>query len=375
VDISQIRSQFPYLDRCVFLNHAGVSPLPSSVADAMRSYLDDIEHHATAHEKQWWKREDDLRDYLAKLLNCDRSEIAITKNTSEGISFIANGIAWKPQDNVIISNVEFPANVYPWLALERKGVEIRFAREREDGRITLEDVAALADAGTRVIALSLVEYASGFRIPAEEIGEFCRSRGILFVLDVFQAAGALDVDVKDLRADAVACAFHKWLMGPEGIGFLYIRKDVMASIDVLEWGWKSVTVPYTSFDYKLEPKPDASRYECGTLNTCGIYGAAAALELCLQASIDNVESRIIELTDWLCNELSKRGCKVFSPRASGEKSGIVSFVHPSKPACQIVRELAERNVIAVERAGRVRVAPHYYNTYEDLVQLLDCVSS
>lgn len=375
MDISQIRSQFPYLDRCVFLNHAGVSPLPSSVAYAMRSYLDDIEHHATAHEKQWWKREDDLRDYLAQLLNCDRSEIAITKNTSEGISFIANGIAWKPQDNVIISNVEFPANVYPWLALERKGVEIRFVSEREDGRITLEDVTALVDAGTRVIALSLVEYASGFRIPAEEIGEFCRSRGILFVLDVFQAAGALDVDVKDLRADAIACAFHKWLMGPEGIGFLYIRKDVMASIDVLEWGWKSVTVPYTSFDYKLEPKLDASRYECGTLNTCGIYGAAAALELCLQAGIDNVESRIIELTDWLCDELSKRRCKVLSPRASGEKSGIVSFVHPSKPASQIVRELAERNVIAVERAGRVRVAPHYYNTYEDLVQLLDCVSS
>ncbi len=347
--------------------------MPSPVADAMRSLIENVEHNASTEDEKWAQRETDLRRSLATLLNCEPCEIAITKNTSEGLSYIANGLNWKPGDNVVISNVEFPANAYPWLALERKGVEVRLAPELEDGRIPLEQIVKLVDDKTRLVALSLVQYASGFRVPAEELGEFCRRRGILFVLDVFQAVGALHVDVRKLRADAAAGAFHKWLLGPEGIGFLFIRKEIMNSIDIVEWGWKSVVTPYTSPIYRLEPKPDASRYECGTLNTCGIYGAVAAVELYLGVGVDTVEQRLIELTDWLCGELKNLGCKVFSPRGAGEKSGIVSFYHPDSSASDIVRALKSERIIVVKRAGRVRISPHYYNTQDELKRLFDVV--
>ncbi|MDH7601145.1 MAG: aminotransferase class V-fold PLP-dependent enzyme [Armatimonadota bacterium] len=184
----------------------------------------------------------------------------------------------------------------------------------------------------------------------------------------------MDVDLRRLNADAAAGAFHKWLLGPEGIGFLFVRKEVMEHIKVSEWGWKSVTAPYTSPVYRLEPKPDASRYECGTLNTCGIYGAAACVEFYLQAGKKNVEQQLLKLTDWFCNELTHLGCKVFSPRGPEEKSGIVSFYHTNRSATDIVQALASERIIVVERAGRIRVAPHYYNTQAELERVLDVVS-
>ncbi|MGC8861757.1 MAG: aminotransferase class V-fold PLP-dependent enzyme [Armatimonadota bacterium] len=370
MDLAAVRTNFRHLDRWIFLNHAGVSPLPRPVVEAMKSFLDAAAENAGENDSKWAKREVELRNGLSTVLNCSASEIALVKNTSEGISIVANGIHWQPGDNVIICNVEFPANVYPWLALERKGVEVRFVRERADGRITADDVRALIDDRTRAVSLSLVQFASGFRIPAEEIGELCRKRGVLFVLDAFQAVGALRVDAQALQADAIASAFHKWLLGPEGIGFLYVRGEAMEKIAVSEWGWKSVTVPYTSFDYRLDPRPDASRYECGTLNTAGICGAAAAVDFYLQAGISEVENRLIELTDWLCGRLTERGCRVFSPRGEKEKSGIVCFEHPGRSTDEIVRELARRRVSVRKRAGRVRVAPHYYNTEEELEAVL-----
>ena len=373
MDIAAVRRNFSHLDRWIFLNHAGVSPLPRPVVKAMRSLLDDVAHNAGANEPKWAAREAELRGTLARILNCSDAEIAFVKNTSEGISIVSNGIDWRPGDNAIISDVEFPANVYPWLALERKGVEVRFVREREDGRIAAEDVRALVDGRTRAVSLSLVQFASGFRVPAEEIGEFYRKRGVLFVLDAFQAVGALRVDAKALQADAIVSAFHKWLLGPEGIGFLYIRKEAMDRIAVTEWGWKSVTVPYTTFDYKLDPKPDASRYECGTMNTVGIHGSAAAVDFYLESGIEEVETRILELTDWLCTRLSERGCRIFSPRGEGEKSGIVCFDHPDRPTDELIRVLTEKKVVVRKRTGRVRVAPHYYNTQEELEAVLSAL--
>ncbi len=374
MDITAVRSSFSHLDRWVFLNHAGVSPVPSPMVEAMKSLLDDVAENGGANEPKWAKREAELRDSLARILNCAAAEIAFVKNTSEGISIVANGIDWRTGDNAIISNVEFPANVYPWLALEREGVEVRFVREREDGRITAEDVGALIDDRTRAVSLSLVEYASGFRIPAEEIGKLCRRRGVLFVIDAFQAVGALRVDAEAMHADAIVSAFHKWLLGPEGIGFLYVRKEAMDRIAVAEWGWKSVTVPYTTFEYKLDPKPDATRFECGTPNTLGMYGSAAAVDFYLDSGIDEVQTRLIELTDWFCARLTERGCRVFSPRGEGEKSGIVCFDHPSVPTDEIIRELTKNRVVVRKRAGRVRVAPHYYNTQEELNAVLDALT-
>ena len=373
MNVATVRSNFSHLDRWIFLNHAGVSPLPRPVVEAMGSLLDDVAENAGANEPRWAARETELRDNLARILNCTAPEIAFVKNTSEGISIVSNGIDWRPGDNAIISDVEFPANVYPWLALERKGIEIRFVHEREDGRVAAEDVRALVDDRTRAVSLSLVEYASGFRIPAEEIGEFCRKRGVLFVLDAFQTVGALRVDAQALHADAIVSAFHKWLLGPEGIGFLYTRKEAMDRIAVTEWGWKSVTVPYTTFDYRLDPKPDASRYECGTPNTVGMYGSAAAVDFYLESGIEEVETRLIELTDWLCARLVERGCRIFTPRGEGEKSGIVCFDHPDRPTDELIRTLIANRVVVRKRAGRVRVAPHYYNREEELEAVLGAI--
>lgn len=361
MDLTAIRSQFSHVAKCIFMNHAGHSPVSKPVIDAMTAHLADVAENAMGNEPQWARREAELRANLGRVLNCGSSEIAFVKNTSEGISLAASGIDWQPGDNVIISDVEFPANVYAWLALERKGVEVRYVREGE-GRIVAEDLFALVDGRTRAVSLSLVEYASGFRVPAEEIGAFCRERDILFVLDAFQAVGALKVDVQALNVDVIASASQKWLMGPDGFGYMYVRKEAMDRIAVTEWGWRNVTTSFTSFDYKLEERPDAMRYECGTINTTGMYGCAAAVELYLASGVDAVEERVIALTDYLCDQLSAAGFRILSPRGPGEKSGIVCFEHPTRPVDELGKALFGANVVCTVRNGRVRLAPHYYNT-------------
>jgi len=369
MDIKRLRKEFPVTKRYTFLDHACIGPLSQRAAEYMGAFVEDMHRHGGIHEDRWVEEVETTRELTACLLGCQRKDIAFTKNTSEGISFVANGLEWVAGNNVIITQIEFPANVYPWLNLKEKGVEVRFVQEAE-GRIPFEAIQAVVDDGTRVISLSFVEFTTGFRNDLKKIGSLCKERGIIFVVDAIQGLGALRLDVKEMGIDFLAADGHKWLMAPEGAGIFYARHEAMDRLAVREVGWASVINKEDYLNYNFMLRPDASRFECGSLSTVCIYGLKGALELLLETGIDQIESRITELTNYLCEGLTKKGYNIYSSRREGETSGIVSFYSSTHNNPQIWKALREKGIILSLRDGRLRAAPHFYNTHEEIDKLL-----
>ena len=281
------RDQFPVTQEAVYLNHAGVAPLVKAAADAMKRLADDACRFGSCHYSEWLETYEGLRMASARLVGAHRDEIAQVKNTSEGIATIALGLDWRSGDKVIVFEEEFPANFFPWKRLELKGVQV----------VCLSASAPLerideACRGARLLAISFVQYLSGYRAPLEAIGEICQRRGCLFVVDAIQGLGAFPLDVRQAHIDALAADGHKWMLGPEGCGILYIRKDLQDAIAPVEFGWTNVAAyrDYASRDMAL--RPDAGRYECGTLNTIGCYGLRAAIEFLLSVGIDRIAPHV-----------------------------------------------------------------------------------
>lgn len=374
IDISNIREEFPVTQNWVYFNHAGVSPVSRRVADAMRGLIGDVETNGAVNGKEWDKTFDETRYLAAELINSDAGEIAFVKNTTEGLSFVANGLDWHQGDNVVVASKEFPANIYPWLYLASKGVETRMVEEK-NGRISIEELLNLIDENTRVVSLSSVEFSSGFRNDLETTGEFCKRKGIFFLVDAIQSLGVLNLDVQRCQIDALSADSHKWLLGPEGIGLFYCSKEAMERVKVTEMGWYGVINASDYLSYDMTLLSSARRFECGTLTTVGVYGLKAALELILKIGIQAIEERVLALTDLLCEGLAKKGYPVFSSRHTKEKSGIVSFSDPQNNPRSIVSILEENRVIIALRDGRIRVSPHFYNTEEEIEKLISLLPS
>jgi selenocysteine lyase/cysteine desulfurase len=365
LDLEAIRAEFPVTRAWVYLNHAGIAPISRRVHRAMRVLLKDVEENGMVNHAAWTETVRRTRISAARMLNAHPAEIAFVKNTTEGILIVANGIRWRNGDNVVLAEKEFPANVYPWLNLERKGVEVRFAREAE-GCIPVEEVARQVDGRTRVVSLSSVEFATGYRNDLDALGELCRQRGVLFCVDAIQSLGALPIDVRRSRIDFLSADGHKWLLGPEGTGVFYCGRAAMGKLEVANLGWGGVVDPNDYLNYDATPAPTAERFEPGTLNTAGIYGLRAALDLLLSVGLDRIEARVLALTDLLCEALRRRGYRVHSPRGKSEKSGIVTFSHDRHPAGELLRRLREERVVGAVRDGKVRFSPHFYNTDEEI---------
>lgn len=228
--------EFPILDHCIFMNHAGVSPISARAAKAIRHWTEEAQTGIGEHWSSWAKALARNRKNAAALMHCDASEVALVHSTTHGLLLAANSLPWRPGDNVIIAEHEFPANIYPWKNLAAQGVAARTVPERE-GRFRIEDFTALIDSRTRLVAVSMVQYATGFRMPVEALGEICRSRGILFCVDGIQALGALPVDVTKIGCHFFSSNGHKWLLSPEGFGVLYIDKNVMDQMNACMTGW------------------------------------------------------------------------------------------------------------------------------------------
>lgn len=372
LNLDEIRQEFPVVERWLYLNHAAVSPISRRVCTAIEALVRDHNEHAAMHTREWEARHAEVRGLAAQLINAGPEEIAFVKNTSEGLSMAANGIDWREGENVVITDVEFPANVYPWLNLKGRGVDVRFVAER-NGRIGADDIRAAVDARTRAVSISLVEYGNGFRNDIATIGALCRERGILFIVDGIQALGALRFDLAETPVDILTADAHKWLMGPEGIGLFYCSRQVMDRISLYEVGWHTVAhaEDYATYDFTLAP--DARRFECGTLNTVGIYGLGAALELILEVGIDVIQSRLRVLTDGLIEGLRSKGYRILSPRGDGEWSGIVTFASERYPVPDLHKTLRSQNIITARRGGGVRVSPHYYNTEDELRRVVEAL--
>lgn len=372
-DWDEFRRLMPVTRRWVFLDHAAVAPLPSTAADALAEFGADLRDHGIASHRRWVQRISEVRRLAARLLNARTEEIAFIKNTSEGICFVAEGFPWRPGDNVVIAAEEYPSNQYPWMNQASRGVECRRVPSRGN-RIVVDDIREAIDSHTRIVSLSFVEFASGFRNDLMTIGAMCRERGIYFFVDAIQGLGILPLDVRRCPVDFLAADSHKWLLGPEGIGVFWIRADLIDMLHPISVGWNSVVDPldFTRIDFHL--KPTAERWEGGAPNGAGIHALGASLELLLRYGVSALEERVLSLTEELCERSVRAGMRVFSSRRPGEASGIVSLETPGRDPAEMVRRCRARNVIVNHRAGRLRVSPHAYNTEGDLEQFLEAVA-
>jgi cysteine desulfurase/selenocysteine lyase len=366
-----IRSLFPVTRKYTYLNHSAVSPLSVPVRESMVGLIDDVAHNGAANYEQWLQTYESVRDSAAGLVGARPDQIAFMRNTSDALSAIANGIDWSEGDTVVTCNVEFPANIYPWMKFcQTRGIKLKMAEER-DGRIDLDELLSLVDGRTRVLALSWVQFGSGFRSNLAEIGKFCRARDVIFVVDAIQGLGGLKLDVESDYVDAFAADAHKYLLGPEGIALLYVSDRIIGRIQPSVVGWMSVEDPENYLDYKLDYRPGALRFECGTLNTAGVYGLGAAISLFLEVGPDNIERHLLQLGDRLAAGLLEKGYTVVGSRRPGETSAIVTCRHANYSPHSLYNLLREKNIITAPRIGRLRISPHFYNTADEIDHLLD----
>ncbi|MFQ5893854.1 MAG: aminotransferase class V-fold PLP-dependent enzyme [Nitrospinota bacterium] len=372
-ELATYRRLFPHTAHCVHFNHAGVAPFSLRVAEAIREMAADLCDHGLAHFGRWEERVDEVRALVARLIGASPEEVAFVKNTSEGLSIVANGLAWRAGENVVAAEGEFPANVYPWMHLERHGVACRLIRPRR-GRITLEEIEPAVDGRTRLVALSSVAFTNGFHLDLAAVAAFCRSRGVLFVVDGIQSVGAVPLDVKALGIPILACGAKKWLMGPDGIGFLYVEEALLETIVPAEVGWHSVAERDDYLDYRLAWPPTAERYECGSPNYLGIHALGAALELLLEVGLDRIWEALRSWHDRTAEALRARGATILSPWGDGERSGIVTFRLGPDPA-PLYRALREATIITCIRNGAIRLSPHFYANDEDRERLLAVVDA
>jgi cysteine desulfurase / selenocysteine lyase len=359
------RDQFPVTKRLVYLNHAAVTPLCLRAADAMRNLAEDALEFGSEHYQKWMETYDGLRGSTARLINATPAEIAIVKNTSEGIATVAAGISWKPGDVVVAFEEEFPANFYPWKRLEASGVEVRWLSIFND----LDHIDA-ACKGARMLAISYVQYLSGYRVDLEAIGEICRRHGCFFLVDAIQGLGAFPIDVRAAKIDALAADGHKWLLGPEGCGVLYVRQDVQDEIEPVEFGWTNVAKYYDYASRDMALRPDAGRYECGTLNTIGCYGLRASIEFLLDVGIENTGPAIQALGDRIWEGVTALGFETLGRRSPETGAGIVSYRKSGVESHSIVRKLRDASIITAPRQGWVRCAPHFYIAPEEIDRML-----
>jgi cysteine desulfurase/selenocysteine lyase len=368
---------FPVLRRWDFFNHAGVAPLPHVASKAMRQYAREAEAGAYLGTS-WFADIEKLRQSAAALINCHRDEIAFVKNTSEGISIVANGIDWQWGNRIVTTAVEYPANIYPWMEQSRgRGCQLVMVPEETDANgcqhVPVEKILAEADhPQTRLVTLSHVEFASGQRHDITRIGEFCRSHGKLFCVDAIQSLGVLPIDVQAMKIDFLSADGHKWLLGPEGAGIFYCSRELIERIRPLMVGWMNVidAQQYGSYNYTL--RSDAGRFECGSYNVCGLLGFRASLELLRSLRTGAVAQRIRELTDRLIGGLTAKGYQVLSPRDKWQWSGIVSFASAKHNHDQIVAGLRKEHRIEIAlREGRLRCSPHFYNTEQQIDRLVE----
>jgi len=357
----QYRDQFPITGRLVYLNHAAVSPLPRRSAEAIKRLADDTLEFGSLHYDQWLDTYEQLRVLAARLIGAERGEIALMKNTSEGIATVAMGLDWRPGDRIVAFREEFPANRYPWLRLESQRADVVWLSINDS-----LDTIDRACRGAKLLAISFVQYLSGFRADLKAIGEICRRHGCFFLVDAIQGMGAFPLNVRESHIDALAADGHKWMLGPEGCGILYVRKERQNSVFPMEFGWTNVAGynDYASRDMEL--RPDAGRYECGTLNTIGCYGLRASIEFLLEVGVERIGPAVVALADQLAEGAVAKDYQLLGERTPEHSAGIVAINKAGVDSRKIVRDLKEQGILAAPRQGWVRLSPHFYISPEEI---------
>ncbi len=357
---NQWDDEFPQDPHICYLNHAAVAPWPKRAADAVTAFARENIHQGARDYPRWVQLEHKLRGQFQTLLNApSKLDIALVKNTSEALSFVAMGLDWTAGDEVLLSDQEFPSNRIPWEALENQGVCVRqVSLDTEDPEAAL--IAAMGPA-TRLLSISSVQYASGLRMDLQRLGRACRERDVLFCVDAIQSIGALPLDVQAIDCDFAMADGHKWLLGPEGLGVFYCRKEVRDRLKLTQYGWHMVEA---LGDYDREdwvPASSARRFEPGSPNTLAQHALSASLELLLEVGAERIQQALQQRTAYLLQSIAALpGARILSPTTPERRAGIVTFTFAGIDNATLYKQLMDAGVICAARGGGIRWSPHFY---------------
>lgn len=371
--IDDIRSRFPHIhDGYVYLNHASTGPWSTSVQAMVEKYVHDFTHGEVDNYHEAMRIIHGARASAAEMIGAAPDRVAFVLNTTDGLNVLASGLAWRSGDRILLTEKDFPANVYPFMNLRRHGVEIDFVPQRE-GLVTVEDIAGAIRPATRLIAVSWVQFLSGCMLDLSALSALCRERGILLSVDAIQGLGAIRLNLADTPVDFLSAGVQKWQLGPQGVGIIYLSGDLQARMSPAYHGWLSVQNGWDFFNYENPPYTEARRFENGTYNCVGIYGYAGAMSLFSVVGFDRVEQMIHENCTYLHDRVRETGFPILTPSDAGRRAGIVTFRHERSE--ELYETLKREKIIVSARSGHIRISPHFYNTKAEIDIAIDRIVS
>jgi selenocysteine lyase/cysteine desulfurase len=372
VDWPYYRTLFPVTQRSAFFNHAAISAPSTKVIAAVQELVSEQAYLGSQGYRSWMDRVETVRQQVARFVCAAPSDIAFVANTSTGLGLMAAGFHWTAGDALLVPSPDFPANVYPWQNLSQRGVTM-ITVPRRSGRLAVEDFARLVTDNVRMLVVSSVDFATGYAVDLNAIGRFCRENNIFFGVDAIQSLGVRPIDVEKDQIDFVAAGAHKWLLGPMGIGLLYISPRLRQHLDLPLVGWKSV-VHEEDFRLHFQLRKDAAGFEPGTLNVAGIVGLGAAISLLEEVGLVQIEQRVSILLDELADGLAQRSLTLKTPWPGKERCGILSFT-AGDDVFALSKHLNEQGVVLALRDGGFRLSPHFYNDAADIERFFYALDS
>ena len=372
--LTQIEDQFPQSQDICYLNHAAVSPWPKCTSDAVCKFAQENTLTGAQHYPNWLKEEKELRNNLKNLINADSTdEIALAKSTSEALSTIAYGIDWQKDDEIIISNQEFPSNRIVWESLTKLGVKLIIADIKNEAPV--DAIAKHLNAKTKLVSISSVQYADGLVIDLESLSKKCKENNALLCVDAIQSLGAIPFDQQRINADFIVADGHKWLMSAEGLALLYINKKHIQHLKINQFGWHMVEDKGNYNSLIWEPAKDATRFECGSPNMLGIHALNASLEFILQLGVRQIQTQLKQRVGFLIEQLKTleniQFISSIDMNSASEISGIITFRIKDIDSGELYRTLMEQNVVCANRGGGIRFSPHFYTTELSLLKAIN----
>lgn len=369
-----ITQEFPLDEDIIYLNHAAVSPWPIRTVDAIQRFSKENMHNGAQNYLKWLENESKLREQLRSFINApSANDIALLKNTSEGLSVVAEGVEWQEGDNIVSSNEEFPSNRIPWLAQAIKGVvfrEVDISSEAPE-----QALIDACDEKTRLLTISSIQYGSGRRLNLGLLGDFCRNNNILFCVDAIQSLGVIPFDVQSVKADFVMADAHKWMLGPEGIALFYCAESARNSLKLHQFGWHMVEDMGNYDRTDWQPAESARRFECGSPNMLGIHALSASLSIFEKVGIEKISQLIINNSLYIIDNIKNiANLDIVTPTEEAQLGGIVTFKLGGQDNSEIYRKLMNNKVICANRKGGIRFSPHFYTSKTKIDNSLEVLS-
>lgn len=363
--VNEVRELFPHIAQGkVYFNHASIGPLSVNVSNAIKAYADERSSGKIKNYEDFLVVEEETKKLLAGILGIKPQNLAWTGNVSDAMNLLATGLELKEGDEIVLADIEFPSNVYPFLNLQRNGVKVKFIKS-QGGKIPLQSIIDAVTEKTKLISVSYVQFVSGWRTDIKKLGEFCNDNSIIFSVDGIQGAGTLFPNLDNTNVDFFTGGAQKWLMALQGLSYFYISDRLLSRLNQTSLGWLSVKTAWELLNYDMELKPDASRFQTGTQNALGIFALNASLKTFNEFGIKNIERNILENTKYFIAKLNMIGVRpLLSDCIEENLSGIVTFPFPEPE--KNLEKLKEKNIFGELREGYFRFSPHFYNTKEEI---------